>query len=96
MRDLNHGRALAHVQDKLLIFVSPHVDPEVFAEMQNILFDFAEFLKRLLVILDLIHLVLVYCVDLPFNFEIRPDEHARTIKTRLRWVMVKSSLLRAN
>ena len=48
------------MKDQFLILIGFYVDPKVFPKVQDLLLDLAEFLKGLLIILDVVHLVRIY------------------------------------
>jgi hypothetical protein len=45
------------VKDQFFILIGLYVNPKVFPKVQDFLLDLAEFLKGLLIILNVVHLV---------------------------------------
>ena len=81
------------MKDQFFILIGLYVDPEVFPKVQDLLLDLAEFLKGLLIILDVVHLVRMHRFYLPLNFVIGADEDAATSDTGLGRDLAQASVL---
>lgn len=66
------------MKDQFFIIIGLNVDPKVFPKVQHFILDLAEFLKGLLIILDVVHLVRMHRFDLPLDFVVGSEDDAAT------------------
>ena len=61
------------MQYKFFILIRPDVNPEVFLEVQEVIFDLTKFLKSVLVVIDVVHLILMNGFKLTLGFYVGLD-----------------------
>ena len=81
------------MKDQFFILIRLYVHPKVFPKVQDLLLDLAEFLKSLLIVLYVVHLVRIHRFYLPLYFVIRAEEDAATSDTGLGGDLAQASVL---